>query len=139
MTDSIAGLPFWELTFDADGDADPEQRGTLLTEVPALGITDLIFFSHGWNNDHAMARRLYDAFFGVLAEQLSGADAARPVTLGLVGVFWPSQRWSDEPVPDFTAAAAAAAVSAGDGAAAVPAESGDVARPVLDADTLADL
>ena len=47
MTDAIAGLPFWEIEFDAEGDPDPGRRATLLQEVPQRGITDLFVFAHG--------------------------------------------------------------------------------------------
>src|SRR5689334_1792507 len=100
MTDEIGGLPYWELTFDADGDPDAGQRDTFLAEVQARGLTDVVFFSHGWNNDRRIATELYQRFFGLLAGQLPAAARA---TVGLAGVVWPSQRWSDEPIPDFAA------------------------------------
>ena len=99
MTEMVAGLPFWDVRFDADGDVDHERRDLLLAEAPARGITDLVVFTHGWNNDPGTARRLYDAFFGLFPNQLAGIPAGR--TVGLAGVTWPSQRWSDEPIPDF--------------------------------------
>jgi hypothetical protein len=139
MTDSIAGLPFWEIRFDADGDPDTGRRDTLLAEVPAHGITDLVVFAHGWNNDPAAARRLYDGFFGLLAGQLGNVPADRPVTVGLAGVVWPSQQWSDEPIPDFSPSPGAAA---GGGAASVtptPAAGPGAAVATIDADTLAGL
>jgi hypothetical protein len=143
---TIAGLPFWELTFDADGDTDAAARDAFLAEVAGSGITDLLVFSHGWNNDHRIATALYERFFGLLAGQLpaDGRD-----TVGLVGVFWPSQRWSDEPIPDFAAApagaggaggaAAAAPAGAGGAAAAVPRETAVAGEPTLDKETLAQL
>jgi hypothetical protein len=108
MTAEIAGLPFWELTFDADGDPDTAQRDTFLTEVRDRGVTDLIVFSHGWNNDRRIALELYERFFRILAGQLQHVPTDRPTTVGLAGVLWPSQRWSDEPIPDFAASAAPA-------------------------------
>src|SRR5215470_2320115 len=102
----IAGLPFWELTFDADGDQDATSRDAFLAGVKDAGITDLIVFSHGWNTAPGSARALYQRFFGILAGQLDQVPAGRPVTVGLAGVIWPAQRWPDEPVPDFPAAAA---------------------------------
>lgn len=138
MTDSIAGLPFWEITFDDDGDPDAGRLGTLLAEVPARGITDLVVFSHGWNNDPRVARRLYDGFFGLLARQLPDAPATRPLTVGLAGVVWPSRRWSDEPIPDF---ASAPAVASGGAASATPvaAAAPEAATTTIDPETLADL
>jgi hypothetical protein len=138
MTDSIAGLPFWEITFDADGDPDGAERDAVLAQVPARGITDLFVFSHGWNNDHSTARRLYDGFFGLLAAQLAANPADPPVVAGVAGVFWPSKRWSDEPIPDFAPAAAMGAPGA---AAATPVESAPAAAAAatVDEQTLADL
>jgi hypothetical protein len=135
----IAGLPFWELRFDADGNPDPAEQSSLLTAAADGTLTDLIIFAHGWNNNPTVASRLYNRFFGVLAGQLaSAAPADPPVTLGFAGVLWPSQRWSDEPIPDFDAPAAPAA---GGGAAAVGA--GPAVAPVLsaqiDPETLASL
>lgn len=139
MTAEIAGLPFWELTFDADGDPDTGHRDTFLAEVRDRGVTDLVVFSHGWNNDRHIAHKLYRGFFGLLAAQLRHVPADRPVTVGLAGVIWPAQRWSDEPIPDF----AAAAVAAGGGGAASltgPGPTVSGASPAtLDAATLASL
>lgn len=58
MTD-IGVEPYREITFDADGDADPAER-TALTGVDA---TDLVLFAHGWNNTPSTARGMYRAFF----------------------------------------------------------------------------
>jgi hypothetical protein len=133
MTDAIAGFPFWDVVFDADGDPDTRTTDALLAEV--AGLTDLYVFSHGWNNEHATARRLYDGFFGLLARQLKADPRGRP---GFAGVYWPAKRWSDEPIPDFTPVAAAG--GGGGVAAATPATSGTaVADPALDERTLADL
>jgi len=132
MTDSINGRPFWEIRFDADGDPDGTQADTMLAELPGNGITDLYVFAHGWNNDERHARRLYDGFFGLVAGQLT--DPA--VRAGFAGVVWPSQRWSDEPIPDFAAAPATLVPGA---AAAVAADPVVVGTAALDAQTLADL
>jgi hypothetical protein len=109
----IAGLPFWELRYDTDGNPDPDEENGLLQAVSGGTITDLLIFAHGWNNNRQVAFRLYQRFFGVLAEQF-GREAGHPPTkLALAGVFWPSQRWSDEPIPDFDAPPSAGAVSTG--------------------------
>ena len=135
----IAGLPFWELTFDADGDQDATSRDAFLAGVKDAGITDLIVFSHGWNTAPGSARALYQRFFGLLAGQLDQVPAGRPVTVGLAGVIWPAQLWSDAPIPDFPAAAAArpgGAASLGEAADAAQAEPASAA---LDSETLATL
>ncbi|MFJ9909466.1 serine-threonine protein kinase [Streptomyces sp. NPDC101152] len=87
--------PYWELTFDADGDVDGQERDRLLAEVTQRGVRDLIVFAHGWNNDRSSATRLYDQFFAPLPIL---APRAR---IGYVGVIWPSMRFCDEPIPDF--------------------------------------
>lgn len=99
MTEQIAALPFWQVRFDADGDPDDATAEETIDEVAVEGLTDLVVFSHGWNNSPDTARRLYRAWFEVFAGQLAEVPAGR--TVGLMGVFWPSQRWSDEPIPDF--------------------------------------
>jgi hypothetical protein len=138
MSDTIAGLPFWQLTFDKDGDTDKAATSAVVDEIASKGITDLVVFSHGWNNSQDTARRLYTRFFETMAPQL--AQATRPTTVGLVGVFWPSQRWSDEPIPDF-AAQDAQSGSGGGGAAGLDRADDDVvlSDPSLDAQTLDQL
>ncbi|MET8245328.1 serine-threonine protein kinase [Streptomyces sp. NPDC005202] len=93
--------PYWELTFDADGDVDGRGRDRLLAGVGHKGVRDLIVFAHGWNNDRSGATRLYSRFFAPVPQL---AAAAR---IGYVGVVWPSMRFSDEPIPDFPRSTAA--------------------------------
>ncbi|MEU0178551.1 serine-threonine protein kinase [Streptomyces massasporeus] len=110
---AMSVTPYWELTFDADGDPGDRGRDRLLAGVRERGVRDLIVFAHGWNTDRSGATRLYDRF---LAPVPRLAPAAR---VGYVGVLWPAMRFSDEPIPDFPRAVAAE-----------PAR-----RPVLDKDT----
>ncbi|MER7397657.1 serine-threonine protein kinase [Streptomyces sp. NPDC000151] len=102
--------PYWELTFDADGDVDQRQRDALLAGAARERLTDLVVFAHGWNNDRSMATRLYSRFFEPFPELLAGS-AAR---VGYAGVIWPALRFTDEPIPDFDPSprARAAAVAA---------------------------
>ncbi|GHC79152.1 serine-threonine protein kinase [Streptomyces flavofungini] len=96
--------PYWELTFDADGDVNAKQRDRLLSGADRERVTDLLVFAHGWNCDPRMARQLYRRFFAPF-EQLAGAG----VRLGYTGVLWPSIRFPDEPIPDFEPSAGPAA------------------------------
>ncbi|MGW0968553.1 serine-threonine protein kinase [Streptomyces sp. NPDC002516] len=98
---AVSVSPYWELTFDADGDADVHERDRWLEEVPRRGVRDLIVFAHGWNNDRSAATSLFSQFFAPVPEL---APSAR---LGYVGVVWPSMRFSDEPIPDFPPSVAA--------------------------------
>ncbi|MEV2217498.1 serine-threonine protein kinase [Streptomyces sp. NPDC050997] len=110
---AMSVAPYWELTFDADGDPDGRGRDRLLTGVGQHDVRDLVVFAHGWNSDRSGATRLYRRFFAPVPEL---APKAR---LGYVGVVWPSMRFSDEPIPDFPRAVAAELPP----------------RPVLDKDT----
>jgi hypothetical protein len=92
--------PYWDLTFDAGGDPDPGQRDALLAGAP--GLTDLVVFSHGWNNDLSTANGLYDRFFAFFPGLVDGVPDCR---FGFAGVHWPSMRFSDEPIPDLPHAA----------------------------------
>jgi hypothetical protein len=137
MTEFIAGLPFWDVVFDVQGDPDTGTTEALLTETRNRNLTDLYVFTHGWNNDRATARRFYEGFFGLLGQQINENPDGR--TVGLAGVYWPAKRWSDEPIPDF---APAPAVAGGGGgvAAATPLDREErIADPALDKETLADL
>ncbi|MFE9370651.1 serine-threonine protein kinase [Streptomyces sp. NPDC006711] len=98
MTD-IGVEPYREITFDADGDADPAERAAL-TGVDA---TDLVLFAHGWNNTPTSARGLFRAYFAAYPALLTGAPGVR---LAYGGVIWPSIRFADENIPDFPHAAA---------------------------------
>ncbi|MFI1180486.1 serine-threonine protein kinase [Streptomyces sp. NPDC020799] len=98
--------PYWELTFDTDGDVDPAERDALIAGVAQQGVTDLVVFAHGWNNDRPGATRLYDRFFAPFPGLLAGAAGGK--RLGYVGVIWPSMDFADEPIPHFPSSTAAA-------------------------------
>ncbi len=98
---AISVSPYWELTFDADGDTDGGKRDRLFAGVAEHGVRHLVVFAHGWNSDRSGATRLYSRFFAPIPALAPGAG------LGFVGVVWPSMRFSDEPIPDFPRAVAA--------------------------------
>ncbi|MEU7577477.1 serine-threonine protein kinase [Streptomyces sp. NPDC041068] len=98
--------PYWELTFDADGDVDTAQREELLSGAERERVTDLLVLAHGWNNEQRDARQLYRRFFAPCPD-LSGAG----VRLGYVGVLWPAIRFADEPIPDFDPSATVTAAA----------------------------
>jgi hypothetical protein len=84
MADSIKGLSYREIQFDASGAMLDE--GGLSQAVAAGGIDDLFVFSHGWNSGTDSARRLYNGMFGLMADLLG----PRIQRTAAVGVFWPS-------------------------------------------------
>jgi pimeloyl-ACP methyl ester carboxylesterase len=76
------------------------------------GITDLIVISHGWNNDIADARSLY-AELAASMRSIVDRTAVEGISkreIGLVGVFWPSKKFTDkELIPGGAAAASSSA------------------------------
>ena len=138
-TEQVGGLPLVEVRIDEDGDVDPAGERALAAELDRAGATDLVVFSHGWNNTPEVARRLYRAFVSRLAPLARRHAADR--SLVLAGVFWPSIRWSDEPIPDFEPPEAPRSVDlAGTGGAAgLGGPAGFPPPPRPDAQLTADL
>lgn len=92
--------PYREIVFDKDGDG-PAGQAAALAALARQGCTDLVVFTHGWNNSPSVATGLFDRFFAPFP-RVAG-PAAR---LGYAGLIWPSMMFSDEPVPDYPAVAA---------------------------------
>jgi hypothetical protein len=91
----INGLAYYEVDFNADGSlntATGDGAGGLPAAVAAGGITDLFVLSHGWNNGVDSARDLYQAMFGLLADQLGGHLSSSAA----VGIIWPSLLFPDD-------------------------------------------
>ena len=86
----IAGLPFWEMHFDENGNAKH-----FMDDV-GTGVTDLFVFAHGWNNDFNDAKDLYTRYFEVMADVLITHGGRPGVAVGVAGVFWPSILWPDD-------------------------------------------
>jgi hypothetical protein len=87
----------FDVEFRKDGLVHDDAQVSRLLE--GLGeLTDLIVVSHGWNNDMADARGLYDALFKSI-EEIADADIV-PLgankRIGAVRAFWPSKRFADE-------------------------------------------
>jgi hypothetical protein len=91
MPTTIPGTSIYlhELRFDKDG--------RVLSDVTLPGSTKQVFvFSHGWNNDANEARNLYGAFFRNF-EKIAKArfDLSKVEPFAVVGVFWPSKKFSE--------------------------------------------
>jgi hypothetical protein len=93
MRERIAGFRYWQVSFDEHGELSGPVGGELVDELPGAGLKDLFVFSHGWNNDVAKARALYEGFFTQVRAVL---PESRVAATGLAGVLWPSMRWPDE-------------------------------------------
>jgi hypothetical protein len=131
MPETVDGNPIWGLAFDKDGDINPEQKSTLTDGVKSAGLTDLVLFSHGWNNDEQAAKSLYERWFHLLSAQLGAGR-----TVGYVGIRWPAQLWRDEPIPDF---GPSSQPDHGGAAAATVSRTFSAGPVTIDAEQLADL
>jgi hypothetical protein len=131
MTATITAQAPARLVFDKDGDVDQQTMDDLIAAVRAAGVTDLVLFSHGWNNDEAAATSLYGRWFELLAARVNPDRK-----IGYVGIRWPAQLWRDEPIPDFDAAPAA---DHGGGAGLGETPVIEAGSPTIDAAQLADL
>jgi hypothetical protein len=85
---NIAGIPYIAAHFDQDGAPLNEQQVTL----PA-GTTDVIVMSHGWNNTDEQAEQLYSELFTNFAAV--APDQLQKKKLAIVGVIWPSKKFTD--------------------------------------------
>jgi hypothetical protein len=99
----------FDVEFRKDGLVhDESQVSHLLTNLGDL--TDLVVFSHGWNNDKPTAKALYDGFITrareiIDAEVVPGAAGRR---IGVMRIFWPSKKFTDnELIPGGGSASAA--------------------------------
>jgi len=84
----------FEIEFRRDGTVHDENAVAALLDG-LVGITDLLVVAHGWNNDMADARKLYDHL-------VTSIDAVGPNVpgipgrqLGVLRVFWPSKKFAD--------------------------------------------
>src|SRR5690625_2428155 len=87
-------MPTWLLRFDKHGACtSPITRQQLLETLQNDDTTDVIVFSHGWNNNFSSATGLYTRFLEGL-EALTEAHALardnRPYRPLFIGVVWPS-------------------------------------------------
>lgn len=87
-------IPVATVEFTKSGQvSDETQVAAALATVTDARATDVLILSHGWNNDMAAARRLYDR----IRQSLASVPPASPsVRLVVLGVFWPSVRWADD-------------------------------------------
>jgi predicted alpha/beta-hydrolase family hydrolase len=103
----IGGIPIFEVEFDKKGKLfDSKQAKALVDHVRAKQVTDLILFSHGWNNDLADARKLYTAFFTEFGGFVAHAANGQPRVFAAAAILWPSKKFTDkELIPGGGAAA----------------------------------
>ena len=78
--DTIAGLPFFPLEITKEGTLfSAQQRSAIENAASQAGagkVTDFFVISHGWNNDMADARDLYNGLFANVAALIPEARVA---------------------------------------------------------------
>ena len=106
-------MPTWLLRFDEHGACtSPATRQQLLAHVQEAQATDLIVFSHGWNNDFAEATQMYGELlqrFEALAAQHAPQRKFKPLFIGIV---WPSTWLPSDSGPIMASAGVAAQAEA---------------------------
>jgi len=116
--------PHHDVEFTRQGAVhDAAQVAAIVNAVP--GVTDLLVFCHGWNNDVAEARALYTTLLANLDKLLAIRDEAlapasvrklKGRTFAALWVFWPSKKFADS---DLIPGGGAASATAANDAAAV--------------------
>lgn len=102
-------IPWYIIPFDKEGACTgPQTREHMIASLAAGEFTDVFIFSHGWNNDWAVASKRYDDFIESYATLRASKDLeyGRPYKPLLAGVFWPSTALvlPSEEEPGFAAA-----------------------------------
>jgi hypothetical protein len=86
-------VPWYIIPFDKKGICTgPLTRDHLLTHLQDETYTDILLFSHGWNNDWKAATERYEHFLKGFMDlrRTHHLNYSRPVRPLLVGIFWPS-------------------------------------------------
>lgn len=100
--------PWYMVPFDEAGRCTgPRTRDELARTAAGDEVTDVFVFSHGWNNDWAIATGKYESFLRGFSRMRADhdLDVGRPFRPVLAGVFWPSTALvgADEGAPTIAA------------------------------------
>lgn len=131
--EKLSGFDYAEIQFDKA--ARVVERGRydeLLREAASGTVDELIVLAHGWNNDITEARDLYKGLAAQLRKvhdsEVSAGLKLKSRNLALLGLLWPSKKFTESTLIPGGAAAIGSAVSD----AAVTAQLEDL-RGVFDA------
>lgn len=112
---NYGAYPGFDLMYDTTGHlVDPAAQKNLTDWLQSEGkpTTDLVFISHGWNNDISEARQLYADFFAAMASVQQSQKIAQNRKFAVAAIFWPSKRFADSDLIPGGAAALAPSVAA---------------------------
>lgn len=115
----VAGFPYFEVEFDKKGRIHDDGEGqdpveALVEFVAAGGVSDLLVLCHGWNNDMAQARSLYQRLLTSMRAQLPNVPGAKDRDLAVFAILWPSKKFADEDLIPSGAAGFAPGVESAD-------------------------
>src|SRR5262245_41675900 len=89
-------FPYAEVEFTTTGAPfDLARRDAAVATVTHADATDVLLLAHGWNNDMAAARGLYQR----LTDQVAGVTVqagAGDHRVAVIGLLWPAKQWADE-------------------------------------------
>ncbi|WP_199511313.1 hypothetical protein [Nucisporomicrobium flavum] len=90
---SMGETPWYMVSFDRRGRCTSPRTAAEIAERAASGdFTDVILFSHGWNNDWMQATGKYESFVdGYVGQLAERPPAGRQRRTLLAGIFWPSK------------------------------------------------
>lgn len=86
-------VPWYIMPFDKSGRCTgPLTRDHLVHEVRSGAYSDVILFSHGWNNDWQAASKRYENFLNGYLTMMREHNLRYPTPHRsvLIGIFWPS-------------------------------------------------
>lgn len=95
---SVAGFPYFEVRFDKRArPVDAGEADALLAHLRTARPTDILVLAHGWNNDMAQARTLFETLCGNMRRVLdrAPADGIPDRTFAVVAVLWPSKKFAE--------------------------------------------
>lgn len=110
---TLSGFPFFPVHVDRDAaPVDPAEETALLALLASEAPSDVIVLAHGWNNDLAEARTLFQR---LLASLRGLVDDGHPPGVSphtpVVGLFWPSKKFASPELVSGGAASAGADAS----------------------------
>lgn len=97
--EQLSGFSFFPVEFDKSAKlVKPQQLDDLKAALNGGATTDLLVISHGWNNDMADAKNLYERFLQTARQLISGGQlpSAAPRHFAVLGVFWPSKKFAEQ-------------------------------------------
>jgi len=93
-----ADFPYVTVRFDRNGTpVDPQEVQGVSGMVKDAHVTDLLVLAHGWNTNMDAAGNLYDRILTSARALLDGEmkDPLAERRFGVLGILWPSMRYTD--------------------------------------------